>query len=684
MSHSLKLLTMKTARSFVRRVRSKSPFRRRKRAETLVAEVRQKEQAFMQQLTASTDQTSRTSLPDDQAEIEVVLESSPLPTNFRSHTGRSVVKTPPRREDAVPDLVASSSASTEDPPLSNAQAAAQRFMERQQRIAAGNRRKSFRDRFMRSPKNTSAPPPPPSPAKSTKQMGISVRGRGRSVLSASSSAREQSSKAQERGRSKERSVRGSIRGSSSKSKLSRDQEHGLKEDNAPDQRFLPQQLQSETGFTVDQPVTIDVGVQSRVSELSTPAAIIRQESLGTESIRGVRQALQKMELELAAAGDAGKRVSRDKIMNALNFMANSLHYDDQKQALVKELDAWIDESVIATDRGHVYADEEDDDNSDDETSCSDDASGSTFDLDAFEDGRSTASTRKQKQQQTQNSFQDLFLRLGKFFTISDEDKTAVRQALDDLLWTELADSSRRPATKVGESLLNQDDRSESSGDSIGNFDPLSCNIPDTNMEPSAPMRGRSWWRRHTLGGSNTKKENLLPVQEHPPSPESKISVPSPTGKVDPRSSKTRLASKSLGCGGKSLGSGEKSSRSGKSSGSGKSPSNLPQPPTKQALTERTAVAKSRYMMDESDHSGWSSFDDTASDFWRQGDRYTIPSQPKVSTQQAQLVNHYKLSYPHSWPENDPFSDSDFLDSPREEDDFDDWDNCLHPAENYNH
>lgn len=661
-------LTMKSARSFVRKVRSKSPFRRRKRAETLVAEVRDKEQAYLREINASADQTSQ---PDDQAEIEVVLESDPYDASSSPVKAR-------KTEDAVPDLVASSSASTDE---TGPQAAARRFMERQQRLAAGNRRKSFRDRFMRSSKTVTAPPPP-SPAQNTKQMGLSVRGRGRSSSSLSTELRERGPKTRERGRSKERTVRGGlIRGSSNKSKSSQSFSENRSVDPLLEVEDDHKELLSRTKTKYDmdaaevQPDTIDVGAQSRISELSTPAAIIRQESLGNESIRDVRQALQKMELELAAAGDAGKRVSRDKIMNALNFMAHSLHYNDQKEELVKELDAWIDESVIGTDRTRVYAeDDEEDDNSEDDTSYSDDASGSTFDLDAFDDNRSTSS---KKQLQTQSSFQDLFLRLGKFFSISEADKTAVQLALGDLLWAEMGDGdtiSRRSVSRRGSRSTKRDDGSESSEDSIGAFDPLTCDIQSARKEPSAPTRGRSWWRRHDRGGGMAKKENLFPVQEHPPpSPESKMSVPSPTGKVNPRSSKTKVSGKSSGTGSKSLGSSAKSSRSG----SGKSPHSVPLPPRKSALKERTPAAKSRSMLDESEHSGWSSFDETASDFWRQSDRYTIPSKPKASTQQAQLVNHYKLSYPYAWPE----SDSTFLESPKEDEEFSDWENCLHPPEN---
>lgn len=681
------VVPMKTAKKFVRKVRSKSPFRRRKRADALIADVRDKEQAFAKELNVAGDHTSQ---PDDQAEIEVVLEfTSDVATASRTQSENSdSSKTPPPKEDAVLDLAPSSSTNMDAPPSTGPQAAARRFMERQQRLAAGNRRKSFRDRFMRpSYKNVSNPTLAPlePPARSTKHMGISVRGRSRSASSFSSSGQGQGSVSRERGRSKERSAHGSLAmGSNAMSKMSPARSarcqatnrsfsiFGDKKDEPHKQQLLTNIKQKKIR-TADQLSTIDVGNQSRISELSTPAAIIRQESLGIESIQGVRQALQKMEMELAQAGNAGKRVSRDKIMHALNYMANSLHFDDQRE-FAKELDAWIDESVIAGgDRTRIYDEEEDDDdddNSDEESSTSDDdASGSTFDLEAFEDGGS-ASKMSVRKQTTQSSFQDLFLRLGKFFTISDGDKTAVKQALDDLLWTELAGSATASSLHSSKPMR---DESDSSDDSIGNFDPLACNVHNPKQEPMAETRGRGWWRRHGIGiGSNrAKKENLhSPVQEAPPSPASKISVPSPTGKVNPRSSKSNGNGKSSGrVGGRSrcAGSADKSPRIA--------------PPPLHSNEVRGHVPAAPLKKDESG-SGWSSFDETASDFWRQGDRYTIQCEPKASTQWAQIANHYELSYPPSWQDNDSFLDSDFLDPPKEEDDWDN--NCLHPAENLNH
>jgi hypothetical protein len=414
-----------------------------------------------------------------------------------------------------------------------------------------------------------------------------------------------------------------------------------------------------------QPVTIELESQSRVSDLSSPAAMVRHESLGTESIRGVREALQKMEQELAAAGDAGKRVPREKIMSALNFVANALHREDQKEALVKELDAWIDESVIGGDIGFRVDDTGDDDydDSDEETSTDDDDS-STFDLDAFEGGESRVSG--------QGSFQDLFLRLGKFFTISDEDKSAVRQAMADLLLAEEPQRSTLRSTK-------RDDESASEDDSIGDFDPLSCNLHDPELEPqTANTRGRSWWRRHGGGEGEgnrlVKKENLYPNSEggRASSPESKLSLPSPTGKVNPRSVKPTSSNSNSNS--NASGRRRSSNGSGRRRSSGRSARGQRKPT---ALKERTAR---RIRTEDAELSvGWSTFGD--SEFRRQGDRQTIPQQPKASTQQVKFSNpNYRVSHSKPRREYDRF-ETDFLHPPKEEDEFVGWDDCLHPAEN---
>jgi hypothetical protein len=656
---------MKTARSFVRQVRSKSPFRSRKRAENLVVDIQEKERTYLQLLNATSSIDSRSTHQDDVddvAEIEVVLEPSAIkPTGSSRYSGSHRSDKASRKVDYLPDLAASSTTSTDEPPLTNAQAAAQRFMERQQRIAAGNRRKTFRDRFMRPSKNTTASPPSPSPARSINPMRITMRGSRSS--GSSSSPLDQTSQVQERGRGRGRSRERSDRGMPPTSGRSNPNLTGNSKNyegaEVLDSKMVTPARPVYQLYTPEvQPVTIELGSQSsRISELSSPAAMIRKESLGTESIRGVRQALKKMELELAAAGDAGKRVPRDKILSALNFVANALHKEDQKLALVKELDAWIDESVMGGDIGFRVDDEDDDDDYDsEEETSSDDDGGSEFDLDAFNDGGESR-VSKVRGRANQSSFQDLFQRLGKFFTINDEDKSAVYQAMADLLLAEQPRRSTRRSTKGG-------DESASDDDSIGNFDPLSCNLQDPECEPLEDTRGRSWWRHH--GGKDDdgnmlmKKENLYPKTEGSRafSPESKLSVPSPTGKGNPRSLNPKA-------------------RTSKDSGSRRSVGRSRGQRKPTGLKER----KSSYMKtgDSETSVGWSTFGD--SDFWRQGDRLTIPHQPKASTQQTKFANpHHNVSYTDPRTEHDRF-ESDFLRVPNEEDEFSVWEDCLHPAEN---
>lgn len=681
----------------------------------------------------------QTSQPDDTAEIEVVLEASPdfdkMPPRVtekkstkkgetraekkNSNKGDSKVekkstKKGDSRSPGIPELATSSSLSTEEPV--NPEAATRKFMEKQQQNASKNRRKSFRDRFMRSSKkDKTASGSNLSPSEKTSpRKGLSARGR---AFSKSLPNLGVEKRQQERGRSRERLRNGRssqepIREETSNSSDKGSRGHDL--DPLLDAGEREEMLDGGRPVyyhtpesNVKQPITIDVASQSRVSELSTPVAILRQESLGTVSIQGVRQALQKMETELAEADGAGKRVPRDRIMNALNFMATSLHRDEQKKALAKELDAWIDESVIGgggnkgtrVDHTEEYSDED----SDDESSYSDDDS-SAFDFGAYDDGTSTY------QQRANISFQDLVDRLGKFFTISDADKNAVRTAVEDLFGTDLADA--RPATNC---FKKDGDTSEhSGGDSLEDtmtfgdaltFDPMACNLEDAPKEPKASTRGRSWWRQNGVDGHTPPSGNQYPKVGRELSPESKFDLPSPTGNVNPRNTQKTKSNRFSG-------------RSTKSSRSSRK---------QRAKEQKEPIVTARYSMNKAprpspdvrEESGSllaSSVEDT--DSWGLNDRYYTTPRPKIVTPRAnrqppnpqdyanqqysasdqrqrqrdqsqyqrqyqqhpQFQPEYQHQHPHAKTGYGNF-ESDFLASPREEDEFEEWDDCPHQAEN---
>ena len=683
----------------------------------------------------------QTSQPDDTAEIEVVLEASPdfektstivtekksikqaetkAEKKSSSRGGSKAEKKSAKKGESssprISELATSSSLSTEEPV--NSEAAARKFMEKQQQNASKNRRKSFRDRFMRPSKKdkTASVSAHSPPEKASPRKGLAARGRGCSKSLPNFGAEKRQ---QERGRSRERlrngrssqePVREETSNSSNKGSLGRDLDPLLDAGEREEMRDGGRSIYYHTfESNVKQPITIDVASQSRVSELSTPVAILRQESLGTVSIQGVRQALQKMETELAQADGAGKRVPRDKIMNALNFMAKSLHRNEQKQAFAKELDAWIDESVIGGGNQGTridHTEESSDEESDDDSSYSDDDS-SAFDFGAYDDG-TRGSTN---QQQANISFQDLVDRLGKFFTISDADKNAVRTAVEDLFGTELAD------TRAANNCFRKDgDTSEhSGGDSLGEtntfgdtvtFDPMACNLEDAPKEPKASVRGRSWWRQNGVDGHTSQNGNQYPKVGRELSPESKFDLPSPTGNVNPRNKQKTKSNRSSGPSTKS----SKSSRK------------------QRAKEQKEPIVTARYSMNKAprslsgqkEESGSllaSSVEDSNS--WGLNDRYYTTPRPQIVTPrvsnrqppnpldhvdqyynasdqrqrqrdkhqyQSQYQQHpqyqpeYKHQHPHVKPDYGNF-ESDFLASPREQDEFEEWDDCPHQAEN---
>lgn len=659
--------------------------------ETIIAEVRQKEHA----LGTGLDSVSgdHTSLAEDSAEIEVVLESVRCAPSYPRTSPRETQEKAPT--ERIPDLATSSSLSTEEP--TNPQEAARRFMEKQQQVATRNRRKSFRDRFMRPVTQcVSSPPPPPSPPRSTKQLGIAARG---SKMSASPSTQDPTTQPLERGRGRARER--SMRGTNSKAVIEKERQpnNGSKvstssrarsknsagygplqdDDIGPPEHLAAAFPEAPVPATKPfrKPSTIDLASESLISELSSPAAIIRQESLGTQSIQGVRQALQKMELELAAAGDAGKRVPREKIMNALNLMAHSLHREDQKEALAKELDAWIDESVITGTPGRRVPieddDYEDDEPSEDET-CSD--GSSTFDLDAFDDAGSSGSSGRNLT--TEAPFQDLFTRVGKFLTISEEDKFVVQQVLSDLLWTETG--SNKPAIRP----IQEENFEEDSFGDLPTFDPLTCSLEEPAREPKATTRGHSWWRKNaSKSGSSiyNKKGKSYPQNPVESLLDPELCLPSPTGRVNPRvpsakSRKSRLATGKMPMPPRHPAALKERQRTPRYAMEGSNQADWNTPAWNTSTFNRNSSKENSSTVfsslpnstvnDGSVHSsGVSSFDD--SEFWRQpkSDRYTIPSEPKTSSRQVNYASHYKLSQPGR--------DSDVLQASMKVDDIDDWD-----------
>jgi len=689
-------------------------------------EVKQKEQDMVRR--------RQTSQPDDTAEIEVVLES------FTCFPTRKVDDSPPikragSKDDTKgpPEMAASSSGSTEEP--TNSYEATRRFMDKQQQNANRNRRKSFRDRFMRSSKlDKLTELATRSNSESALGVGSPARGRGLSPQQKTDKQQPTRGRSRERSRCSSRSkpskISGQI-GSSKKEFTGQKHEETVALLDAADQmkRFTfgenPTHAMSDPS-NVYQPKTIDIESQTGISELSSPVPVLRQESLGTVSIQGVRLALKKMETELAEVDVAGKRVPREKIMNALNFMANTLHRDEKKKELEKELDAWIDESVIGGGTGNPgtrvdYDDDDDDDEEEEDDEEEDETSDSSYDssFDSSTFGSSAygiGADRRTKQANATDAdgiFQDLMTRLGKFFALSDEDKDAARAVVDEMLWKEVigvtppTDCFRKDDDAVSHGADTATYGVETITDTTTHiFDPMACSLEENPKEPLATARGRSWWRTNVVDGGKSHEEN-----RHP-SPESHFSMPSPTGKVNPRE---KAVSKSPRKSAKTSSSASKlkSSKSSRSKNSSKRKST-----TRESYKEPTTYSRYAMMTNEQRNLGYPKEDVDSSAFMTVGDstaeswglnqysysdvqqqkqpmpqpnrqpvepmlqppnsREAGPSRPSYSNHSKRKYNSNRYQQTSS---QDKFA-SDFLITPEGKDAFDDWDDsAFHPADN---
>jgi len=137
---------------------------------------------------------------------------------------------------------------------------------------------------------------------------------------------------------------------------------------------------------------------------ATPLRLKRHESLGTDSIRDVRVALQAMETQLGAASSKGERISRQKVMKALFTVADSLEERDELHSMMHNRSL----------------------------------------LDAVAEGDESSEDSSQKE----NEPVGFMASVSRMFSISKAEKKRVDQALDDLLWTEFVSArnvKKRPA-----------------------------------------------------------------------------------------------------------------------------------------------------------------------------------------------------------------------------------------------
>lgn len=656
-------------------MRSKSPFRRRMRAEILIADIRKKEEQYLNNLRGKRKDEAVSS------EIEVVLKPA---FGFQ----KSVVDGKPIKEDMrsaakskpLPDSVTSSSGSAEEPIRAQkareeaatrflgrekiAAANTKRFMEKQKEAAARNSRKSIRDHFIRPYK----PAPSPNPRQMKAHGGKNTRSNGARGLN--------QDQTRGRPRTRGRAVPDQKDEKAEKTGCSNAKENNAKSSLSSRSRLDPlldctqgELLFGRTGLNANyntKPVTIELSQQSRVSELSNPAPIERQASLGKESITDVRQALKRMEQELKKASSSKKRVSRDKIMYALNFMAKSLHHEEQKKALAKDMEEWVDESVFNPgERSYINEDDdeeqEEEGDSDDYTLDSDDCS-STFDF----GGPQGTAVSMRCDQGTNASIDGLFSLLRKYIEINEEDKTAAQNALADLLASDLIACTGGGKSDLSSTLpCTATSGTSAASDAEYSQDPFMCSVPGPAMNPKAPAIKTG---RFSLKHKKKTKKGSRSVED-----KSTSSSPNDTSQLS-KSEKSKSA--------KSKGS---KAKSAKSRGS-KAKSVKSKPAIRSSYTKEAALESKnpRFAMDETDKDSVSNSSHEGTEFWRYGDPYArndSNESPVANKHETNYSGNYKLSY--SSPPERPDFESEFLqDSVKEDDDFSTWDDSLlHSAEN---
>jgi hypothetical protein len=174
---------------------------------------------------------------------------------------------------------------------------------------------------------------------------------------------------------------------------------------------------------------------SGTSSFTRPHALNRHESLGNDSIKDVRKALKEMEKQLGNASSHGKRISRGKVMRALFTVADSLEDLEERQRLKYELSGLM--KMDREERRQQDLSSPSDSSSASDGDNSETSSSSDDEEDSEEESPIVEEPDEENlsQDKKDGSF-NLFSSVGKFFSVSPDEKRGVERALDDLLWTE--------------------------------------------------------------------------------------------------------------------------------------------------------------------------------------------------------------------------------------------------------
>ena len=218
---------------------------------------------------------------------------------------------------------------------------------------------------------------------------------------------------------------------------------------------------------------------SGTSSFTKPHALNRHESLGNDSIKDVRKALKEMEKQLGNASSHGKRISRQKVMRALFTVADSLDDLEERQRLKKELSGLM--KMDREERRQQDLSSPSDSSSSSDDSNSETSSSSDDEEEESEEEYPTVEEPDEEylsKDKKDDSF-NLFSSVGKFFSVSPDEKKGVERALDDLLWTEFVITRHSYSTPTKEEPSFRED---------GFPRETPSKQPDPNPNPSSAKR----------------------------------------------------------------------------------------------------------------------------------------------------------------------------------------------------
>jgi hypothetical protein len=250
---------------------------------------------------------------------------------------------------------------------------------------------------------------------------------------------------------------------------------------------------------------------TRDSSFTRPHALNRHESLGNDSIKDVRKALKEMEKQLGNASSHGKRISRQKVMRALFTVADSLDDLEERQRLKKELSGLMKMDREERRQHDLSSPPDSRSSSDDDNS---ETSSSSHDEEESEDGSPTPveeSDEENLSKDKKNGSFNLFSSVGKFFSVSSDEKKGVERALDDLLWTEFVITRHTcSATKEDPSFRENGFPRETSSNQLldPNANPSSATslAVSTTVEPNSE---NSQKHKHIESSSRHDSGNVL-------------------------------------------------------------------------------------------------------------------------------------------------------------------------------